>query len=155
MTENELKQQEMEHYYSDLLSVILADGKNGLVPTLAPKFINCNYEEKSLTIEFKVNEWELNPEGILFGGLTVSMLDNAYGFLCHYFAGDRFISTISENTTFLKPGRLNDIIQVKVKAASNGKTIVNMNGEVFNLTNNVLMATSQSSFMMLNKKVNL
>lgn len=69
--------------------------------------------------------------------------------------GDRFISTISENTTFLKPGRLNDIIQVKVKAASNGKTIVNMSGEVFNLTNNVLMATSQSSFMMLNKKVNL
>ena len=83
MTDNELKQQEMEQYYSDLLSVILADGKNGLVPTLAPKFINCNYEEKSLTIEFKVNEWELNPEGILFGGLTVSMLDNAYGFLCH------------------------------------------------------------------------
>ena len=74
MTENELKQQEMEQYYSDLLSVILADGKNGLVPTLAPKFINCNYEEKSLTIEFKVNEWDLNPEGILFGGLTVSSL---------------------------------------------------------------------------------
>ena len=155
MTENELKQQEMEQYYSEILSVIFAEGKNGFVPTLAPKFIGCNYEEKSLTIEFKVNEWELNPEGILFGGLTVSMLDNAYGFLCHYFAGDRFISTISENTIFLKPGKLGDIIHVKVKAVSHGRTIVNMSGEVFNVTNNVLMATSQTSFMMLDKKVKL
>ena len=155
MTENELKQQEMEKYFSELFSVILADGKNGLVPTLAPKFIGCNYEEKSITIEFKVNEWELNPEGILFGGLTVSMLDNAYGFLCHYFAGDRFISTISENTIFLKPGKLGDIIHVKVKAVSHGRTIVNMSGEVFNVTNNILMATSQTSFMMLDKKVKL
>ena len=60
----------------------------------------------------------INPEKILFGGAMVSMLDNTYGFLCHYFAGENFISTISLNTTFLKPGKLGDIIHVTAKAVS-------------------------------------
>lgn len=155
MTETQIKQKDMENYYNELLSIILADGKIGLVPSLDPKFIECNYKEKSITLEFKVKEWQINPEKILFGGAMVSMLDNAYGFLCHYFAGDRFISTISLNTVFLKPGKLGDTIQVKVKANSYGKTIVNMSGEVYDITQNTMIGTSQSSFMMLDKKVQL
>ena len=85
----------------------------------------------------------------------VSMLDNTYGFLCHYFAKDKFISTISLNTTFLKPGKLNDIIHVKAKADSYGRTIVNMSGEVFDLTQERMIGTSQTSFMILDKKVEL
>lgn len=155
MTEIENKQIEMENYYDELLSVILADGKVGLVPSLGPRFIECNYEEKSITLEFEVKEWQINPEKILFGGAMVSMLDNAYGFLCHYFAGDRFISTICLNTIFLKPGKLGDTIQVKVKADSYGRTIVNMSGEVYDITQDALIGTSQTSFMMLDKKVEL
>lgn len=155
MTESEIKQKEMEEYYDYLLSVILAEGKVGLVPTLNPKFIGCNYEEKSITLEFVVKEWQINPEKILFGGAMISMLDNAYGFLCHYFAGDRFISTICLNTIFLKPGKLGDTIQVKVKADSYGRTIVNMSGEVYNITQKTMLATSQTSFMMLDKTIEL
>jgi len=155
MTETEIKQKEMENYYSDLLSIILAKGKVGLVPSLGPKFINCSYEEKSITLEFKVKEWQINPEKILFGGAIVSMLDNAYGFLCHYFAGDRFISTISLNTNFHRPGKLGDTIQVKAKADSYGRTIVNMSGEVYDITQNSKIASSQTSFMMLDKKIEL
>lgn len=155
MTESEAKQLEMEEYYSELLKTILADGKVGLVPKLAPEFINCNYEEKSITLRFEVKEWMINPEKILFGGAMVSMLDNAYGFLCHYFAREKFIATINLNTTFLKPGNLGDIIYVKVKANSYGKTIVNMSGEVFDDTTKQLIGTSQTSYMILNKQVNL
>ncbi|MEA4973128.1 hypothetical protein SDC9_82474 [bioreactor metagenome] len=155
MTEIENKQHEMEKYYDELLSVILADGKVGLVPSLGPKFIECNYEEKSITLEFKVKDWQINPEKILFGGAMVSMLDNAYGFLCHYFAGDRFISTICLNTIFLKPGKLGDMIQVKVKADSYGRTIVNMSGEVYDITQDSMIGTPQTSFMILDKKIEL
>lgn len=155
MTEIENKQNEMEKYYDELLSVILADGKVGLVPSLGPKFIECNYEEKSITLEFKVKDWQINPEKILFGGALVSMLDNAYGFLCHYFAGDRFISTICLNTIFLKPGKLGDTIRVKVKADSYGRTIVNMSGEVYDITQDSMIGTSQTSFMILDKKIEL
>ena len=155
MTETEIKQKEMENYYNELLNVILAEGKTGLVPTLSPKLIECNYEEKSITLEFIVKEWQINPEKILFGGVMVSMLDNAYGFLCHYFAGDRFISTICLNTIFLKPGKLGDTIQVKVKADSYGRTIVNMSGEVYDITESTMIGTSQTSFMMLDKKIEL
>lgn len=97
----------------------------------------------------------INPEKILFGGAMVSMLDNTYGFLCHYFAGENFISTISLNTTFLKPGKHGDIIHVTAKAVSHGRTIVNMNGEVFDVTQNKLIGTSQTSFMILDRKVEL
>lgn len=155
MTETQTNQIQMEQYYRELMGTILADGKVGLVPKLSPKFVACDYEESSLTLEFKVNDWLINPEKILFGGAMVSMLDNTYGFLCHYFAKDKFISTISLNTTFLKPGRLDDIIHVKAKAASHGRTIVNMTGEVFDVTQDRLIATSQTSFMILDKEVQL
>ncbi|GFI61370.1 hypothetical protein IMSAG049_00529 [Clostridiales bacterium] len=148
-------QQNMKVYYKGLMDTILADGKKGLVPMLEPKFVDCDYSEASLTLGFKVKEWMINPEKILFGGAMVSMLDNTYGFLCHYFAKDKFISTISLNTTFLKPGRLNDIIHVKAKAVSHGRTIVNMSGEVFDVTQNIMIGTSQTSFMILDKKVTL
>lgn len=149
------KQLEMENYYKSLMKTILADGKAGLVPKLSPRFVACSYSEASLTLEFKVKDWLINPEKILFGGAMVSMLDNTYGFLCHYFAGDKFISTISLNTTFLKPGRLDDTVHVTAKAMSHGKTIVNMSGEVFDVTQNRLIGTSQTSFMILDKKVEL
>lgn len=155
MTENMTKQAEMESYYKELMSTILAEGKKGLVPKLAPKFVSCSHNDSSLTLEFKVADWMINPEKILFGGAMVSMLDNTYGFLCHYFAGENFISTISLNTTFLKPGKLGDIIHVTTKAVSHGRTIVNMNGEVFDVTQNKLIATSQTSFMILDRKVEL
>ena len=155
MTETMTTQIEMEKYYSNLMKTILADGKAGLVPKLAPRFVACDYKDKSLTLEFKVSDWLINPEKILFGGAMVSMLDNTYGFLCHYFAKDKFISTISLNTTFLKPGKLNDIIHVKAKADSYGRTIVNMSGEVFDLTQERMIGTSQTSFMILDKKVEL
>ena len=149
------KQKEMELYYDELLNIILAEEKVGLVPTLKPKFIQCNYDELSLTIEFKVMDWQINPEKILFGGIIVSMIDCAYGFLCHYFAQEKFISTIGINTVFLKPGMLDDIIRVKVKAISHGRTIINMTGEAFDITQNKMLATSQTSFMILDKKVEL
>ncbi len=145
----------MEKYLRELMDTVLAEGKDGLVPKLGPKFVACDCEEGSLTLEFEVREWMINPEKILFGGMMVSMLDNAYGFLCHYFAGDKFISTISLNSTFLRPGKLGDVVRVKVKADSHGRTIVNMSGEVFDVTQNQLIGTSQTSFMILDKKVTL
>lgn len=145
----------MEQYFKELMDTILAEGKVGLVPLLRPKFVACSYEEGSLTLEFEVRDWMINPEKILFGGAMTSMLDNTYGFLCHYFAGERFISTISLNTIFLRPGKLGDIVQVKVTAVSHGRTIVNMAGEVFDVTQDVMIGTSQTSFMMLDKQVKL
>ena len=72
--ETEYKQLEMEKYYKELMDTILADGKVGLVPKLGPKFVACDYKESSLTLEFKVNDWLINPEKILFGGAMVSMI---------------------------------------------------------------------------------
>ena len=155
MTEAKAKQLEMEQFYDELLKTILADGKVGLVPKLGPKLIECNYENRSLTLEFHVSDWMINPEKILFGGAMVSMLDNTYGFLCHYFAREKFVTTINLNTTFLKPGMLGDTIHVQAKAESAGRRIVNMSGTVYDVTQDKKLATSQTSFMILDKKVNL
>ena len=151
----EEQQIEMKHYFNELMDTILADGKVGLVPQLSPKFVDCDCNELSLTLEFVVRDWMINPEKILFGGALMSMFDNAYGFLCHYFAGENFISTISHSTVFLKSAMLGDTIQVKVKADSHGRTIVNMSGEAKDISSGKMIGTSQTSFMILNKTVTL
>ena len=45
-----MNQTEFENYFKELMGTILAEGKVGLVPSLAPKFVSCNYEELSLTL---------------------------------------------------------------------------------------------------------
>ena len=51
--------------------------------------------------------------------------------------------------------RLDDIIRVKATAASHGRTIINMEGEVYDVTQDVTIGMSQTSFMILDKKVDL
>lgn len=45
-------------------------------PDLRENILGCCGEEKSLTIEFPVLDWEANYSGILHGGIICTMLDH-------------------------------------------------------------------------------
>ena len=54
---------------------------------------------------YRAQEWELNPENIMHGGIISTALDTSMGFLAHYYThlSAPTVVTVTMNVTFLKP----------------------------------------------------
>ena len=141
-------QQDMEIWLQKCLETDSYILKQGIIKQMNPSFVTCSYEQKTLTIQFVVQDWQLNPQGILHGGILVTAFDTAFGLLCHYYAKQNMINTIEINTTFLKPVPGNCKYNITVKANHVGKTITSMTAQALSETN-VLLATASSSFIRL------
>lgn len=145
-------QENMEAWFQKTISKDSKLYQNGIIPMMEPKFVACNYAEKSLTISFDIKEWQMNPENILHGGMIITAFDTAFGVLSHYFAKQRMITTVTISTTFLKPVLLHDKLIIKVFANSIGRTLVSLTGEARVERNQILSATSNTTFMILDKE---
>lgn len=148
-------QKDMEHWFEKYLEPNAYVLKKGIISNMCPKFIKCSYEEKTLILEFHVTQWQLNPEGILHGGMLVTAFDTAFGSLCHYYSKQNAINTIEISTTFLKPVPADSKYYIIVKANHVGKTITSMTAEAHLSETDLLLATASASFMRLEKLVNL
>lgn len=151
---NDLKIEQaiMEKTVQHVISVTKSDDGSGIIQMMQPKFIGCNYENKEISVMFHVEKWELNPNGVMHGGLICTAFDTTYGMLTHYLANDHFITTVDLSTRYLKPIHLGSDLLIKVKACSVGRTLVSLTGEAYIVGEDVLAATSSSTFMILTHK---
>lgn len=149
LTEEISSQENMEAWFSQLSDPAFPLKKGTILEQLKPDFVCCNFAQRTAEFVFRVQDWQLNPEGGLHGGIIVTQFDAAFGLTAHYFAKQHMLSTITINTTFLKPIRQDDVIQYKVKVTSLGNTIYNMTAEAWLKRDNILAATASTSFMKL------
>ena len=143
-------QESMEDSIKKFVNSINSQKK--FISMLKPAFGNCNIETKELTLKFHVDEWMLNPQNALHGGITTAIFDTTFGYLAHYFSENRFVTTITLTTNYLKPIWLNDDIEVTGRIVSLGKNIVNLIGEIKIPERNVVAGTATASFMILQNK---
>lgn len=147
-TDNNLDK-EMENCINDIID---KNKKNPrIIQMMAPGFEKCNSIEKTLTLSFSIMKWQLNPGGIMHGGLITTAFDTAFGTLTHFYAKEKAITTVDISTSFLKPIPFEDTLYVTVKINSLGKTIVSLTGEAHLKSTKILAATGASTFMILNK----
>lgn len=123
--------------------------KKGIMPLLAPKYVAGNAEERTTVFSFQVQDWQLNPEKSLHGGMITTFMDMAFGITCHYFSQKEMVTTVSQMTTYLKPILPNDTVYCHTRITSLGRTIVNMVGEIRTERDDILAATATTSFMVL------
>lgn len=142
-------QENMEAWVQKALAPDSKLYRGGIIPRLKPQYVGCNYKEKSLTIAYDVEEWEMNPENAMHGGIIVTSIDTAFGVLCHYFAQQNMVTTVTISTTYLKQIMLHDRIFVTVKATSIGRNLISMTAEVHTKRDNLLAATANTTFMIL------
>ena len=127
----ENKQLLMENKIKDILNLLAGENRrNDVEKMMNPYFVRCNYEEKSLTIGYDVAEWELNPQGVMHGGMITTAFDNAFGILTHFFAQESFITTVELGVHFHKPVYLGDKIEITVKSNHLGRTLAGYTGEL-------------------------
>ena len=113
---------------------------------MKPRFLDCCWEERSLTMCFPAMEWELNAGGAMHGGITVSMIDSVMGSLTHILCG-KLTPTIQLNTCFLRGGPASGDVVVKAKATRVGRTIIYLSAEVWIAGRpDKLIATSTASY---------
>lgn len=121
-----------------------ADVVNGM---LRPEFVECNYEEKTLTLSFPVVEWELNRVGVMHGGAITSTFDLTMGIMTRYFSDLNFAPTVTLETTFIRPVPLHDHLIIKIKSNLAGKTLTHLYGEGFVKSSGKLAATARATFL--------
>lgn len=150
-----LNQGDMEAWFSKLNTPNFYTKKTRIMPLMAPQYKNCSFEKKELKLAFDVKDWELNPEGGLHGGMIVTGFDMTFGILCHYFAKPNMVCTMNLSTTFIQPVLPNDTVEYYARIISQGKNVVSMTGEARLKRENILAATASTTFMILNKQLDV
>lgn len=144
-----INQAEFEAHLKKAIEVIVSDDR-GIMSLMKPEFVSADAENKTFTISYKVEKWELNPQGVMHGGMITTALDNAFGVLTHSFSNNHFVTTIEMSEHFLKPIFEGDIVLVTVRAVNVGKTIVTLEGECrIKNKDNMLAATAVTTYMIL------
>lgn len=85
--------------------------------------VDCSHEERALSLAFGVQEWMLNPVGVLHGGVMATFFDIAMGMLAAYLNDDVLSSTANLTVNFVRPVRNGERVTVEARCHHSGRTL--------------------------------
>ena len=117
--ENETEQVFMER----VLTAVFTERGEGcqINERLAPVLRGCNAGEKTVDIGFTVQDWMLNPNGTLHGGLLSTAIDMGFSVVARYFAKKRVTVTVQLSVNFLRVIKNGEQFTVHVQADHVGR----------------------------------
>ena len=119
--EGETAQEFMERVLQAVIGEESDEMRGRINDKLAPRFYSCSAEKKSLSIAYVADEWMLNPNGTLHGGLLNTAIDVAMSVLARYLAKKRVTVTVQLSTNFLRPVQRGDTFIVEAVADHAGR----------------------------------
>ena len=145
--ETESEQVFMERLLSAVFSEESEEMRGRINDKLAPRFTGCSAEEKSLTVSFTADEWMLNPNGTLHGGLLNTTIDIVMSVLSRYLAKKRVMVTVQLSTNFLRPIQRGETFLVHAAADHAGRRSVVLHAQVTAAGSTKPAATATAVFM--------
>ena len=144
-----------EHAYAELVKTTLMKIDQDLPQDNILNMMNLQYadsslEDQSITLLVQVASWQMNPNGVLHGGIMATAFDSAFGLLIRSLSIDSIVSTITLSVSYLRAVPNNTQLLIKAQVKYLGGTIVHVRGEAFEGT--VLVATSDASFIKKQKR---
>lgn len=119
---------------------------NEMDAKLEGRYISCSGEEKSMTMEFPVLEWETNYGGILHGGIICTMLDHAAGVTAICFMGG-WTPTVDLDVHFLRPAKAGDTLIGKACIEFCGSRIIHLRAELVSKTTGKKIASALATYI--------
>ena len=119
---------------------------NEMDARLQGKYIACSGEERSLTIEFPVLDWEANYSGILHGGIICTMLDHTAGVTAICFMGC-WTPTVDLDVHFLRKAEVGDTLICKSKIEFCGSRIIHLRAELVSKTTGKQIASALATYL--------
>lgn len=112
------------------------------------EFHSCSAADRSLTLRYPVQEWELNHMSTMHGGLIAAAVDTTSGALTRNLTGCTVTPTINLNINYLLPGNREDALLVTAKADRIGRHLANIHTECRSEETGKLLASAMVNFML-------
>ncbi len=90
------------------------------------RIVDCEYEERTITIALRIDHWMANPNGNIHGGMIATVADTTMGLVSRYFSGGRMTPTIQMNVTYLTPGKVGNTLYCRAHVDKSGFTIASV-----------------------------
>lgn len=90
----------------------------------------CSYEDKMLTLKFRVKDWMLNPDGTLHGGLLTTACDMTMGMLGRFYKESASCVTVQLNMAFFRSIDRGDEFTVEAHVEKLGRTLLFLSARV-------------------------
>lgn len=104
-------------------------------------------EKGSLHCSYVVRNEMTNPYGILHGGITAGIIDDLIGATVFTLGLNNAYTTVNNNIDYFAPAKEGDVITAKTSIVKQGKTIINLQCEVFLPSKNRLIARGYSNMI--------
>ena len=114
---------------------------NWLKPTLI------NAEKGSLHCSYVIRKEMTNPYSILHGGITAGIIDDLIGATVFILGLSNRYTTVNNNIDYFAPASEGDIITAKTSVVKQGRTIINLQCEVYLPSKNRLIAKGYSNML--------
>lgn len=129
---------------------LLSDGaekrKSTIAGMIEPRFLGCDSAAASTTIGFPGKPWELNPNGVIHGGVIATMMDTAMG-ISTIVLVDTLTPTIDLHVSYLRPCPADGVLAVRSTISMAGGSIVHVRGEMYDTRDpETLIATASGTF---------
>ncbi|RYG20926.1 MAG: PaaI family thioesterase [Chitinophagaceae bacterium] len=114
---------------------------NWLKPTLIAA------ERGSLHCSYNVRKEMTNPYGILHGGITAGIIDDLIGATVYILGLNARYTTVNNNIDYFASAHEGDEITAKTSVVKQGRTIINLQCEVYLPSKNRLIAKGYSNML--------
>lgn len=151
MTEKE-QQDKMEESIVQDIRRMYPKNPEHLYCKMGLEFHSCSALEKTLTLRYPVQDWELNHMSTMHGGLIAAAVDTTSGALTRNLTGCAVTPTINLNINYLLPGEAEDALLVTAKADRIGRHLANIHTECRSEKTGRLLATAMVNFMLVREK---
>ncbi|MBN1252840.1 MAG: PaaI family thioesterase [Bacteroidales bacterium] len=103
-----------------------------------------NAEEGELTIEFKIRPEMANPMGYVHGGIYSLIIDEIIGATVFTLNLDNHFVTVNLSVDYFANVKIGDTIKAVSKIVKQGKKIINVECQIYNLDNKLLAKGSSN-----------
>lgn len=146
MAGNETEQQFMERVLAAAFSVRQDAQADRIFERLHPRLRSCSAEERMLCAAFTAEDWMLNPQDTLHGGILSTAADLTMSVLTRYLKRTRGAATVQLSVTFLRPIRRGETFTVRALADHAGRRSVMIRAEIAAEGSDKLAATASGVF---------
>ncbi|MFW0715347.1 PaaI family thioesterase [Pedobacter sp. N23S346] len=133
------------HFFRQQIGKVINDSPSNFMNWLAPEMIKA--EHGVLVCKYTIRKEMTNPYQILHGGVTAGIIDDLIGATIYVMGLNDRYTTVNNYIDYFAPAAEGDEIIAETSVVKRGKTILNLQCEVFLPSKKRLIARGYSNML--------
>lgn len=132
LNKDDLHSQEgMERAFRAYFQDVAAQCDGTFNAMLGARLYSCSYEGRQVVLAVETQPWMANPNNIVHGGVTASLLDLTMGLLARYCSGGGMTPTVSMEVSYLLPAPLGQTLLIGAELTHGGFSLCHVTGRAY------------------------